>query len=444
MEATRVTRFNIGALSPRLRLELSRASFISFDCEFTGLGDSAATRAQDLRVRYAALRTTATTRGLVSFGVAAFQQGKDDSADDSAAALDFCVTSMGNVVFEPAAAAFLSDHNFDFNKHWKDAVPFKPGNDSSDHSLPGTPNQLIRDLFVYILSLNVPIVIHNGLLDLMFIYQSFYAELPEELDTFVADLADMFPAGLVDTNERKMLKSYHTYLSLSPAIQVNPSVPASILLPNGQISATLSFKLLTKLPDTLKSKKTTKRTKQAEKDEKRLYCVQYASHGYCPNGPACHKSHDLDAILDAEELEAQLNQRKKSKSFTDGSIDPVTVPTTTSNTASATASTEQTPIPIQSQTPLPPITPSLFETYHSACFDAYMTGYVFSVQQRMHPFESSSEFVKAHGNKLYLMGKDVPLHIVKSSFSRTSLEHRRKKKAWSVDGSSGTVSGIAK
>ena len=57
----------------------------------------------------------------------------------------------------------------------------------------------MRSIFLHILERKVPIALHNGLLDLLFVYHSFYAHLPRELSTFTSDLSEMFPCGLYDT-----------------------------------------------------------------------------------------------------------------------------------------------------------------------------------------------------------------------------------------------------
>lgn len=57
----------------------------------------------------------------------------------------------------------------------------------------------MRQIFKHIISRRVPIVVHNGLLDMCFIYHSFYATLPNSLDMFLSDLDEMFPGGIYDT-----------------------------------------------------------------------------------------------------------------------------------------------------------------------------------------------------------------------------------------------------
>lgn len=60
-------------------------------------------------------------------------------------------------------------------------------------------NTIFRNIFKDVIDKGCPVVVHNGLLDIMFLYQSFYCELPSQLSTFVADLSLMFKGGIYDT-----------------------------------------------------------------------------------------------------------------------------------------------------------------------------------------------------------------------------------------------------
>lgn len=57
----------------------------------------------------------------------------------------------------------------------------------------------LRSLFTVLVKSRKPVVFHNALTDLVYLYQNFYASLPPTMSSFIADLTEIFEGGVYDT-----------------------------------------------------------------------------------------------------------------------------------------------------------------------------------------------------------------------------------------------------
>jgi target of EGR1 protein 1 len=60
-------------------------------------------------------------------------------------------------------------------------------------------SRTLRQLLLVLITANRPLVVHNGLLDLMFFHHVFHVPLPKKIGTFVRHLVEMFPGAVWDT-----------------------------------------------------------------------------------------------------------------------------------------------------------------------------------------------------------------------------------------------------
>lgn len=64
------------------------------------------------------------------------------------------------------------------------------------------------------------------------------------------------------------------------------------------------------------------------------------------------------------------------------------------------------------------------EKFHSAYYDAFMTGTIFLHQLHHHEIETVESQAR---NKIYLIGKSFPLNVEKSTFTKYSPSHERQR-----------------
>ncbi|EGF77464.1 hypothetical protein BATDEDRAFT_27676 [Batrachochytrium dendrobatidis JAM81] len=459
-----VNRHNLSTLSLTINHILSRAHHVALDAEFTGLGDPQLTRQRNIEDRYRELANVARTHALVAFGLSIFEQPdpKHHPEQFTVNTFQFTMLSCKEHRVNPSSLAFLAEHKFDFNDQISNGIPYMPGNDIAGETDSGL-NAIMRSILNQIIIGKIPTVVHNGLLDSMFVYQSFYAELPKDLTMFIADLNGMFRGGIYDTKyvsefvtrESRTFLSYlfRKYERIQLQRQKANAPPYLTLAVKNRIQHkyTLTTSTLAELGlvsnPTASNKAGGKNKSQKAKNmyvSNRPYCEQYAAHGFCSLYSACAKSHDLDMILDWEEKDiaaahggqkvllekadntattkSEKDRHSKKKRKIDTVNDAKIQSEQTPNLASL--ATETVSEKLVDSSPKPPVGPApIFETYHSACFDAYMTGFIFC-----HQCLECPNLMKEHGDRLYLIGKDMPIRVEKSIYTKTSQQHQDKMK----------------
>ncbi|NXJ73667.1 TOE1 protein, partial [Trogon melanurus] len=379
---------------------------------------------------------------------------------------------MEDYVVEPQSVQFLVQHGFDFNKQYSQGIPYHKGNDKGNEN----QSQSVRTFFLELIRAKKPLVLHNGLIDLVFLYQCFYAHLPDSLGTFTADLSEMFPAGIYDTKyasefETRFVASYLEYAYKKCKRE------------NGKLKEASGQHLTVEFCNYAANMSRYIDYRHCSLEEERQsvgggnkvpICEKFSAYGFCPKGVKCPQSHNIDLIIDEDDRlwEEKRKKRKHKWKHRKNTEEPAKVfreensgkemelaqngeegpprkqscyePAAAMELAEITPNSEARLLEntdvepeVSSETKKEKEThgPSSQGGTHRAGFDAFMTGYIMAyvwmLKKGKDVDTGAGPWLPDCHNKLYLSGKAVPLQIVKSLFSKSSKAHSQKMKlAW--------------
>ncbi|XP_035700075.1 target of EGR1 protein 1-like [Branchiostoma floridae] len=441
-----VTKDNFKELWPTILVALKTATFVALDLELSGLGNRRNLNTPSVDDRYKSLAGVARSRAVLSMGLSCFKL--NNIAEDGSLVLPFTTQTFNltllcseEYVVEPISLKFLVDHGFDFNMQYSQGAPYHRGADKN-----GEVPQSVRQLFSELVCSRVPLILHNGLVDLVFLYQSFYTELPPTLGSFLADLSEMFPAGIFDT---KCITDFHIRMPASYLEYVfrRSQRENAVHQTKQQPHVTLTFPPYPPhmvcveyrdccLPDNLLN--TTQSTTVIP------YCEQYAAHGTCPKGVLCPQSHDPDIIIDQEDWVKARKKRRRDRKRKKGNKleeeqdkegNPVSMETDDGRDVSGVEGTvpdSQTHTD-QSDGGTDNVVAKTRVGCHRAGFDAFMTGFAMATMvcklgklcKEADSFTTMFQ-LEEFANRVYLSGKDFPLQIARSAFAKPSNHHKAK------------------
>ncbi|CAI5441014.1 unnamed protein product [Caenorhabditis angaria] len=422
IQVIELNRSNFQQIWPYLLISIKSADFIGLDLELSGLGGKGL-RSKDIQERYQAIREAAKTRSILSLGIATLKlvqkNEKKKRLRYQAQVFNIITLSEKPFTIEPNALKFLARHNFDFNKLIKLGVQFQ-----------GASGQCpLKALFFELFSSSSSLCLHNGLVDLAFIYQQFYgAELPDNLDKFCCNLADLFPLDFLPVLDSKYLAEYSTRLPSSYLEYVfrrsqgdnllereNSRFWVDVVFPEHRMEIVKQSMDVVKcaLPDGFPNH-------PIPVDLHNHVCNSFAHHGFCQNPQNCVKLHDVDSAIDLQRIKENKKAFKRKRRYHNIISEGVVEEQLENEMEWKKAKFENN---LKVRDIKEKIVNRMAENgLHRAGVDAFMTAFSVIFQQRLELARDNSVSVE-HANKLPLSGKDQPLQLTHRQIIGTFENH---------------------
>lgn len=290
-----------GSLGKRLK-NLSSRAFVALDTEFSSLGSDPDLKNENLSTRYTALRNLAHSNAILSVGISVFDTPPTDvlipSLSDATQSLnpapylvstyDFLLRCNTPFVMSSKCGEFLVRHGFDFNRLFHSGISYdsacteKEPEKTPPKNIPWQWDKLPRGLLWRIGHSKVPVIVHNGLFDLVFLYASFQAPLPESLTDFISSLRECIPEGIWDS---KILAS----------VAKEPSSSLPYLFAKAVLSETVAVQNSADLPHDENAN-----PPPHELEGREELCASFSLRGFCIRSVSCPFSHDAFRVIQEE------------------------------------------------------------------------------------------------------------------------------------------------
>ncbi|KAK7078553.1 hypothetical protein SK128_024198 [Halocaridina rubra] len=122
-----ITKRNFKSLLPNILDAIEKCDFIAIDAEFTGLRPTGYNLCEldTLEERYAKIRHSAQQYGMIQFGISTFRYSPNTKRYTHATFCFYLLAKPGaNEVIDTSSLNFLANNGFDFNKLYKDGLPY--------------------------------------------------------------------------------------------------------------------------------------------------------------------------------------------------------------------------------------------------------------------------------------------------------------------------------